>query len=285
MTKKHHFSAKPEGYTSIVRPDNSDLSYIELGRLYLSAPGSSYTGHTGDREAACNILSGTVNLTVTLKDGTVLSYEKVGSRKSMFSGSPAMVYLPRQASYTFTLVKGPFDAAVYHSPCTEDFPPCVVEDTAVETTLTGRLNWSRFVRQGIGDNVAAQRLLVGETLNPSGNWSGYPPHKHDELREPFEKPSEEVYWFHFDKPEGFAMIRLYTPADAEDPFDEAYVVRDGDIITIRRGYHCISVAPGYRCCYLFCLAGDVRGYGAWSDDPAHAWIRKCDAILQGNTDV
>lgn len=284
MNKQHHYGEKTEGYTKIVDRDNSDLKYIELGRLFLEKEGTVYKSATTDREVGLNILSGIFKLTVTTKAGKVYSFEEAGNRMNPFQGSPALIYVPVMCEYTLEVIKGPFDAAVYSSPSSLDCEPRVVTHREVDTKKTGKLNWSRLVRQGIGDNVTAHRLLLGETLNPSGNWSGYPPHKHDEYNPPYEKPSEEIYWFHFDRPEGFAFIRLYTNENAQEPFDEVYLIKDGDIITIRRGYHCIAVAPGYKMHYLFCLSGDIRGYGAWCDDPKHAWIRGAESIIEGMED-
>ncbi len=282
MNKQRNYKARVEGYTRIVDSSNSDLSYIELGRLYLEKEGKVYNGFTTDREVGINILSGIVKLEVTTAAGEVYRFERVGNRMNVFEGAPEMIYIPINSKYTFTVLKGPFDAAVYSAPSSLDCIPRVVSCGEVESKKTGVLNWSRIVRQGIGDSVEAHRLILGETLNPSGNWSGYPPHKHDEYYPPFEKPSEEIYWFHFDRPEGFAFLRLYTNEDAKDPFDETYLLKDGDIVTIKRGYHCIAVAPGYRMLYLFCLAGDFRGYGAWRDDPKHAWIRGAETIIKGD---
>jgi 5-deoxy-glucuronate isomerase len=246
MNKQRNYSAKVEGYTKIVDSGNSDLKYIELGRLFLEKEGTVYKSSTTDREIGINILSGIFKLTVKTAAGKVYSFEKAGNRMNPFQGSPALIYVPINCEYTLEVLKGPFDAAVYSSPSSLECEPRVISPEEVENKKTGKLNWSRLVRQGIGDNVEAHRLLLGETLNPSGNWSGYPPHKHDEYNPPNEKPSEEIYWFHFDRPEGFAFIRLYTNENAAEPFDEVYLIKEGDIITIKRGYHCMAVAPGYK---------------------------------------
>jgi 5-deoxy-glucuronate isomerase len=271
-----------EGYTKIVDQANSDLNYIEMGWLRLSRQGAVYEGCTGNKEFGMNILSGTINISIHIENNADFSFSDVGSRPNPFSGEPTMLYIPSNSKYEIKVLKSPFEAAVYSTPSTIICDPKMIMPSEVNSTRTGQLNWTRFVKLGIGVNVNAQRLIIGETLCPSGNWTSYPPHKHDELFLPFEKPSEEIYSFHFDNPGGFAFIRLYTRADAVDPFDEAYTMKDKDIITIKRGYHPIAVAPGYKCCYLFCLAGDERNYGAWRDDADHAWIRGCETIIQGN---
>lgn len=281
---KKHFKAPPlaEGYTRIVDRGNSDLTLIEMGRLYLSQVGATFRGSTGDREVGFNLLSGIIRLQVHSEAGA-REFAPVGKRRNAFDGPPTMVYLPIRSEYTIEVLQGPFEAVVYSAPATQAHEPRVVGPEEIVTVRTGELNWTRYVRQGVAANVRAQRLIMGETLAPSGNWSSYPPHKHDEeQRLPFEQPAEEVYSFYFDRPQGFGFIRLYTPPSAPDPFDEAYTFCDGDVITVARGYHPVTVAPGYRCLYLFCLAGEERLYGAWSDDPDHAWLRGCETVVRGN---
>lgn len=271
-----------EGYTKIVDNSNSDLKYIEMGMLNFEKVGAFFEMATGHREFGINILSGVIKLKVVMGKSQIFEFEKVGSRLNLFSGPPAMVYLPTNSTFSIEIVQPPFSAVVYSAPADIETVPRVINPNEIITVRTGELNWTRFVRVGISDNIKADKLIIGETLAPSGNWTSYPSHKHDERNPPFEKPSEEVYSFYFDKPGGFAMIRIYTPKEARDPLDEAYVMNDGGVVAIGRGYHPIAVAPGYRCCYLFCLAGEERNYGAWSDDPEHSWIRGCETVIQGN---
>jgi len=128
------------------------------------------------------------------------------------------------------------------------------------------------------ENVKAQRLLVGETLNPPGNWSSYPPHKHDR-KAPSEAPLEEVYFFKIKPPHGFGLQRIYTSPEDENPFDEVFLLENDDTVVIPRGYHPVVAAPGYQLYYLWVLAGEERKYGAWSDDPNHRWLRNCEPMI------
>lgn len=280
--QKHFRPVIREGLMMIAHSGNSDLQQLDMGRLFLKSARSKYEGTTGEREVGMNLLSGIVRLQVRTKNGDYREFPHVGKRMSVFDGSPAMIYLPAGCQYQLEVLHGPLDAAVYSAPCEVAHEPKVVHTPEVKTIRTGELNWTRFVRQGIAGNVNADRLIMGETLTPSGNWTSFPPHKHDEYRPPSEKPAEEIYSFHFDPPQGFGMIRLYSPAGQSGAFDEPYTVLDGDVVTIARGYHPIAVAPGYQCCYLFCLSGNNRGYGAWSDDPNHEWLRHCEMVLKGN---
>ena len=122
-------------------------------------------------------------------------------------------------------------------------------------------------------------MLVGETWNRAGCWSSYPPHKHDTDNAPDEAWYEEVYFFQVRPTQGFGIQRLYTPKGAPKPVDEVFVLEDGDTVVMPCGYHPVAGAPGYRVWYYWGLAGEGRQYAAWSDDPAHAWLRDVEPMV------
>jgi 5-deoxy-glucuronate isomerase len=111
----------------------------------------------------------------------------------------------------------------------------------------------------------AHRLMVGETFNPPGHWSSYPPHKHD--GRDGEPKLEEIYYYRIDPPQGFGHQMLYT-ADGESV---THVVRDGDAVLLPYGYHPVAAPPGYKLYYLWAMAGAERKL-ALHEDPAHKWI-------------
>ena len=117
----------------------------------------------------------------------------------------------------------------------------------------------------------ADKLLIVEVITPSGNWSSYPPHKHDIHDMPREADLEEIYYYRINSSDGFGLQRLYT---ADGSIDEAFVIRDGDLLLVPFGYHAFAMAQGYTGYYLNVLAGDepVRTMQP-SDDPKHAWVR------------
>jgi 5-deoxy-glucuronate isomerase len=84
---------------------------------------------------------------------------------------------------------------------------------------------------------------------------------------------EEVYYFQVEPKQGFGFMRVYSDPADPDPFDRAYAVEHGDTVLIPRGYHPVVACPGYTLNYTWVLAGEGRTYGAWSDDPRHAWIK------------
>ncbi|MCX6914962.1 MAG: 5-deoxy-glucuronate isomerase [Verrucomicrobia bacterium] len=109
-----------------------------------------------------------------------------------------------------------------------------------------------------------------EVYTPSGNWSSYPPHKHDVHNPPDEVDLEEIYYYRIDRPEGYAIQRVYT---SDRRLDATLTVRDGEMVLIPEGYHPVVAAHGYNVYYLNVLAGSARSMAA-SDDPACAWVRQ-----------
>ena len=132
----------------------------------------------------------------------------------------------------------------------------------------GSGNWSRTIRTILGPDDDAGRLIVGETINPPGNWSSYPPHKHDRQAPPEEVALEEVYFYRVRPEAGFGVQLLY-----DDTVERALVVRDGDVVTISSGYHPVVAAPGYALYYLWVMAGEGREMAPYLE-PRHAWVQE-----------
>jgi 5-deoxy-glucuronate isomerase len=110
---------------------------------------------------------------------------------------------------------------------------------------------------------------VVEVITPGGNWSSYPPHKHDTDTPAEETALEETYYHRLDPAQGFAFQRVYTD---DRSLDETICVEDGDVVMVPRGYHPVGAPHGYRLYYLNVMAGPRRRW-IFRDDPAHAWIK------------
>jgi 5-deoxy-glucuronate isomerase len=155
----------------------------------------------------------------------------------------------------------------------EDAQPRLVNADDVVVHDRGKPGWQRAVHDVIADSVPAQRLLVGETFNAAGEWSSFPPHKHD--GGDGEPALEEVYYYRFDRPEGFGFQGLYETANPGPGASErAVFLRHGSVVGIPRGYHPVCAAPGYRLYYLWALStapGTPRAL-ALHEDPAHRWL-------------
>ena len=264
--------AQPKSrFQQIVTPGT--LRFLDFARLRLEA-GERYSAETGGREYVLDFLAGVASVKVTGPGGYEQAFLQVGERPDVFSGPPVMVYLPPQSAYEVHAGPEPVDVGIFSAPSQAKIPATLCEGSAVAEKQVGRGNWQRTVFSALAEDVAAERLLAGETLNPPGNWSSYPPHKHDHSNPPHEAVLEEIYLFRFKPAQGFGFIWTYTAPDDPEGFSDVFLVQDGDTVLLPKGYHPVVAAPGYDMHYTWVLAGEERRYGAWADDPRHAWTRE-----------
>lgn len=246
---------------TVVAPEREgDLIGLALAEL---DTGQSFES-PGELETAIVVLSGVVDVEA---DGKSLG--SAGGRSSVFEGPGHAIYVPPRTALRLT-AKGPAQFAIATALPGEGAPSRarIIGPADQRIGEVGKGNWSRGVRTILGPEHAAGRLLLGETINPPGNWSSYPPHKHDREAPPEEVRLEEVYLFKVDPPEGFGVQVRY-----DDAGTEAFAVRDGDMAIIRSGYHPVVAAPGYSLYYLWVMAGEGRQMIPYFD-PAHAWVQE-----------
>ncbi|MFV0306663.1 MAG: 5-deoxy-glucuronate isomerase [Desertimonas sp.] len=287
MSRRHHHRAGALARGS----DPVHLTHVDAGWTYCGltvlalAPGEQRTIDTGEREVIALPLSATdVTLTV---DGArdPASFELAG-RSSVFARVTDFVYVGRDSTLRITAPNGG-EIAVPSARCDRPLPPRYgpAEDVAVEVRGAGPA--TRQVTNFASPEAwgHADKLMCVELLTPDGNWSSYPPHKHDDSPE-CPVNNEELYYFRIGRsggtevaPEGFGLHRTYTgdrpDLDAAATVDDNVVVGDGDVYVIPRGYHgpCVA-APGYPMYYLNVLAGPGGERSmAFCDDPAHHWVR------------
>ena len=190
-------------------------------------------------------------------------------RRSVFSRVTDFAYLPRDASVNLRTVDGGrFALPSAKADRRLTFRFGAAEDVAVE--LRGAGAASRQVNNFCTpDRFDCDRLIACEVLTPGGNWSSYPPHKHDVHNPPGEVDLDEIYFYKISQPEGFAIQRVYT---RDGRRNETLTVRNNEVVLIPDGYHPVVAAHGYDCYYLNVLAGSARSMAA-SDDPDLAWVR------------
>jgi 5-deoxy-glucuronate isomerase len=186
------------------------------------------------------------------------------SRTDVFEERATAVYVPPGADLLL-LPSSDFEAILFTTPAKTDAEPAIVQPADVRVNARGRDIYSREVHDLFVTDDRVSRLMVGETFNPPGHWSSFPPHKHD--GRDGEPVLEEVYYFRISPAQGFGQQMLYT-AEGECV---AHVVRDGDTVLLPYGYHPVAAAPGYRLYYLWGMAGQQRKL-ALHEDPAHRWI-------------
>jgi 5-deoxy-glucuronate isomerase len=187
----------------------------------------------------------------------------------VFDGLPHALYLPIETEFTIAAATD-CEIALCYSRAEEKYPARLIKPDEVEVEVRGGANATRQINHIMKPDFPAQRLLLVEVYTPSGNWSSYPPHKHDVHRPPAEVDLEEIYYYKVDRPEGYAIQKIYTP---DGRIDETLTVRDGELVLVPEGYHPVVAAHGYNVYYLNALAGSARSMAA-TDDPAYGWVRE-----------
>ena len=258
-----HLSPK-QGYNKIFDVGEYNMELTSFGLIQL-ADGTSYKGSTGDFEVALVLLGGKCSV-----KGRDFQFAEVGKRRNVFDGKPHTVYLPRHTDYEITAL-GDVDIAYNASPATRDTArPTVITPEECRTLSLGRDNFSRAATIMLDEKFDSEHFYIGEGMIPSGNWSGYPPHRHDFDNLPDEIDMEETYFYRFDPPQGFGIQKVYQP---DGSIDETYTVKNNDTVAIAEGYHPLCGAPGYQMYYLWTMTGKVnRGLISYKD-PLHSWVK------------
>jgi 5-deoxy-glucuronate isomerase len=246
-----------------ITPQTAGWQYVGFD-VYRLMAGQSLSRDNIATEVCAVVLSGAARFEV---DSRILA--ETAWRNSPFDPNPWALYAPLGATWKVTALEGPLELAIGSAPAQQARAPRVIrpEDLVIEKRGSGTN--TRYVADFLPqERDVADKLLVLEAITPAGNWSSYPPHKHDEDRLPKESKLEEVYYHHISPASGFAMQRVYT-GDGE--LDESISVCDGDVVLVPRGYHPVGAPHGYDLYYLNVMAGPRRIWRTHTD-PAHAWL-------------
>jgi 5-deoxy-glucuronate isomerase len=227
------------------------------------APKQFWKGKTGSDEMCVVLLEG--HCRVSWGDSRTHS---LGPRRDVFSGYPHAIYLPPATKFSFQGLATTM-LAECRAPATSRFPARIVSPEDCGFEIRGGGNATRQIVDILPPSFPAERLMICEVFTPGGNWSSYPPHKHDTDDLPREADLEETYYYRFRDPHAFGIQRLYGPGDRHDC---ALTVRHGDLVIVRDGYHPFVSAYGHDAYYLNVLAGSRRSMAA-SDDPRYAAAR------------
>jgi 5-deoxy-glucuronate isomerase len=192
----------------------------------------------------------------------------LGVRETPFDDLPRSLYLPPGNGYTVQ-GEGLLARCGARAEAGSAGPVRAIPPETLRVEVRGAGNATRQINHIIPPEFPAHRLLVVEVLTPAGNWSSYPPHKHEVERLPVENELEEVYAYRFSGEAAFGLQRLYS---RDGSLDETWTVRDRDVMLVPRGYHPFCTAHGYDGYYLNALAAEKRSMAA-EDDPELAWTR------------
>ncbi|MFG2969169.1 5-deoxy-glucuronate isomerase [Streptomyces sp. NPDC048288] len=255
-------------YDVRITPESAGWGYSGL-RILTLAPGGTHTLSTGDSEFLVLPLTGSCTVTT---DGS--TFELTG-RTGVFASATDFAYLPRASQALISSAAGGRFALPSARTGQGGHSARYGRKEDVPVELRGAGACSRQVNNYcLPGTFDAEQLLVCEVLTPGGNWSSYPPHKHDEARPGQESELEEIYYFEISGGDGaFGYQRVYGTPDR--PIDVLAEVRSGDTVLIPHGWHGPSIAaPGYDLYYLNVMAGPGQDR-AWliCDDPAHGWVR------------
>jgi 5-deoxy-glucuronate isomerase len=250
---------------SIHKPANLPLSLLDFEILHLKK--EEHTSWRSDAfetvavliEGACSISS--EGQTWELERRTVF----LDIASAVFASPAVELSINAHKETTLALCKARADTK---------FKTAFISQEQVTSEWRGDTGFKRKVSSIVHTETRTQRIAVGETINESGEWSSFPPHKHDVHKKgagrTVEAPLEEIYYFRLQPETGFGFQRLYT---RDGSFDEAYVIQDGDVTLIPSGYHPVANMPGHELYYLWMLAGEERAY-LWNTDPAFQWMEK-----------
>ncbi len=258
-----------------VTPDAAGWESISFCVRRLAA-GRTWSFETTGHELALIVLGGTIDV-----DTNRGQWQGLGRRADVFSGLPYALYLSRDTELTVRAAAGA-EFAVAWVRADRDFAPKLITPAQIPVEIRGGDHATRQINGILLPGFPCQRLVVVEVYTPGGNWSSYPPHKHDVHRVAqdgrlVQADLDEIYYYKIDRPEGYALQRVYTGPDsplqaAGHPIDAVVAARNDDVVLIPEGYHPVSSPVGYTTYYLNVLAGSAQSLAA-QDDPQFAWVK------------
>ena len=190
----------------------------------------------------------------------------------MFDGPAPPVLLAAPGLQLSVEATSPATIIVADAPAAKVRRTRLFEPQAILVESRGVGSAERTIHHLLPPMVEAGRLILFEVFTPGGNWSSYPPHKHDTEDPPTEAYLEELYYYRFRRPEGWGFARVYTP---DRSLDASFAPGDGDVLLIPRGYHPFGAPAGYDAYYLNAMAGPNRAWH-FTVDPDHAWLMNWD---------
>ncbi len=252
-----------DGKIHCITPESAGWRYVGFA-VHRLGQGQALARETGDREVCIVILSGRARASAGGKD-----FGEVGERHSVFEQTPPFaLYVPPGSSWSLVAVTD-LEIGIGSAPGKGGYPPRLIRPGDIQRVSRGAGSNLRHVHPiMMEERDAAESLLITEVFTPAGNWSSYPPHKHDTDDFPHETYLEETYYHRLQPPQGFGIQRVYT---ADRSLDETMAVYDGDAVLVPRGHHPCAAAHGYDLYYLNVMAGPRRAW-RFRNEPDHDWI-------------
>ena len=254
-----------EGKVLSITPESAGWKYVGFD-VYKLKEGQVVEKETLDQETVIVVVSGRANVQTKHK-----SWDNIGKRMSVFEKTPAYsVYVPNDDQFKVVALTE-LEIAVCKAPGKGTYEARLIAPEDVDVATRGSGSMERLIQTILPEHKPADSLFVIEVFTPAGNWSSYPPHKHDEDNLPQEGYLEETYYHKMNPVDGgFALQRVYTD---DKSLNETIVVKDSEVVLIPKGYHPVSAPPGYELYYLNVMAGPVRTW-KFTNDKDHEWLMK-----------
>lgn len=262
---------RPAGTTGKVHevtPASAGWSYVGFG-LYRLAPGEVVAEPTGGTEVILVLVEGRARI-----GAGNMSFGELGARMDVFERTPPhAVYIPAGSDWSATATTA-CTLAVCTAPAKPGRPAQVIGPDGIPQETRGTGTNTRYINAiAMEGRDVADSLLVTEVYTPAGNWSSYPPHRHDEDDFPRMTYLEETYYHRLNPAQGFAFQRVFTE---DGTLDETMTVENHDVVLVPKGHHPCGAPYGYELYYLNVMAGPLRKW-RFANHPDHDWIAARDA--------
>jgi 5-deoxy-glucuronate isomerase len=250
-----------------VTPVSAGWSYVGFG-LYRLVPGETVAEPSGDTEVILVLVEGKARIGAGDAD-----FGELGDRMDVFEGRPPhCAYVPAGSDWSATATTA-CTLAVCEAPGKPGRRAQVIGPGGIERITRGKGANTRHIHPiAMEERDVADSLLVTEVYTPQGNWSSYPPHRHDEDDYPRMTYLEETYYHRLKPAEGFALQRVFTE---DGTLDETMAVEDHDVVLVPKGHHPCAAPYGFDLYYLNVMAGPLRQW-RFENHPDFDWIYQRD---------
>lgn len=251
-----------------ITPEKAGWDYVGFA-LHRLEPGDAVAEPTGTREVLLVLVEGRAEI-----GAGDTGFGEIGERMDVFEGGkPWCVYVPNGSDWSARATTA-CTLAVCTAPAESGHAVLLIGPNDIGRVMRGQGANTRYIHPiAMEEADVADSLLVTEVFTPAGNWSSYPPHRHDEDNYPQMTYLEEIYYHRLNPPQGFGIQRVFTEDGA---LDQTMAVHDHDVVLVPKGHHPCGAPHGYEMYYLNVMAGPLRKW-RFQNHPDHDWIAQRDS--------
>ncbi|MGJ8585396.1 MAG: 5-deoxy-glucuronate isomerase [Marinosulfonomonas sp.] len=258
----------PTGKIFDITPESAGWRYVGFG-LYRIKAGVTAAEFTDDKEVILVLVEGRAKVIAAGQN-----FGELGDRMNVFEKTPPhCVYVPNDSNWS-AVATTDCTLAVCTAPGHGNHPARVIGPVGIDTVTRGTGGNTRHINTiAMEERDVADSLLVTEVFTPTGNWSSYPPHRHDEDNYPDMTYLEETYYHRLNPRQGYGHQRIFTE---DGSLDETVTFQNHDVVLVPKGHHPVGIPWGYESYYLNVMAGPIRKW-RFQNHPDHEWIAIRDA--------